>query len=324
MIGGKRVLISGMGGELGSRVAQLLENESWVGAIEGLDIDPPRRRLRRAHFHRIEPRDRRRTYDVVARFDPHVVLHLALYEPNARANPRSAVERSEAAALGVLGAAAECSSLQQIVVRSGIEVYGRRRGAATRPDETVEPDPTTPFGRSLHHAELLAREAGLATRAPVTLLRFAPVVGPHVPSPLGRFLRLPLVPVSLLANPSFSLLHVEDAAHAVIVAAQKGYDGPLNVVASGAVTAEQAARFGGRIPLPLVGPQWPVARVVAGAAGAPVPEHVLELVHRGRTADAALAHRVLGFAPQASTPDVVKHLFQWAAVFHMRPNEEVA
>jgi len=324
MLGGQRVLISGMGGELGSRVAQLLESEPWVGAIEGIDIDPPRLRLRRAHFHRVPPRDRRRTYEVIARFDPHVLLHLALYEPHARANPRSAVERSEAAALAVLGTAAECGSLRQIVVRSGIEVYGRRRGAATRPDETVPPDPTTPFGRCLHHAEQLARAASVATGAPATLLRFAPVVGPHVPSPLGRYLRLPVVPVSLLANPSFSLLHVEDAAQAIVLAAQRGYDGPLNVVAPGAVTAEQAARLGRRVPLPLVGPEWPITRAITAAVGAPVPDHVLEMIHRGRTADAAVARRVLAFTPQASTPEVVKHLFEWASVIHVRPSEAVA
>ena len=36
---GQRVLISGMGGELGSRVASLLENEPWVESLEGIDGD---------------------------------------------------------------------------------------------------------------------------------------------------------------------------------------------------------------------------------------------------------------------------------------------
>jgi len=237
---GARVLISGMGGELGSRAAVMCEQQPWIGAISGLDIDPPRRRLRRSEFHRIEPRDRRRTVQVVKEFDPQVVLHLGIWEPYARANPRSAVERSHAMAINVLGAAAECKSLQAIVVRSGIEIYGRRRGTATRPDESVPVDPTSTFGRILADIEATALRAGRAADVPVTMVRLAPVVGPHVPSPLGRYLRLPLVPVSMLADPAFSLVHVEDAGHALVAAGHRRHDGAVNVVAPGAVTATQA------------------------------------------------------------------------------------
>ena len=74
-----------MGGELGSLVASLLEAEPWVGSILGIDIDPPRRRLHRSEFHLIDPRDRPRIVDLVARFDPHVLVHLAVWEPDARA-----------------------------------------------------------------------------------------------------------------------------------------------------------------------------------------------------------------------------------------------
>ena len=48
----ERVLITGMGGELGTRVAQLIEQRSWAGEVVGVDFVPPRRRLRRAVFHR--------------------------------------------------------------------------------------------------------------------------------------------------------------------------------------------------------------------------------------------------------------------------------
>lgn len=323
-VSGARILVSGMGAELGSRLTVLLESQPWAGEIVGFDIDPPRRRLRRAEFHRIDPRDRRRVVQLVREVDPHLIAHLAVYEPNARAGPAGAAQRSEAGAIGVLGAAAECPSVQAIVVRSGIEVYGRKRGAATRPDEGVAPEPTSAFGRTMLHVEAIAEQAGRAAGVPVALLRFAPVVGPHVPSPLGRYLRLPVVPVSLLADPAFSLLHIEDAARSVVAALQVHWNGPVNVVAPGAVTAVQAARLGGRLPLPLVGPEWPLARMAAAAAGAPLPDHVLELVHRGRTAAGGLAAHALGFVPASTTPEVVKHLYEWASVTHLRPQREVA
>ena len=130
---------------------------------------------------------------IVREFDPHVVVHIAVWEPNARAHPGDAAAWTHTAAVAVLGAAAECPSLQHLTVRSGIAVYGRRRNAATRPDESVPPDPTTPFGRSLLEMEDVAIQAGRAADVPVTALRLAPVIGPHVPSPLGRLLRLPVL-----------------------------------------------------------------------------------------------------------------------------------
>jgi UDP-glucose 4-epimerase len=262
--------------------------------------------------------------DVVTRFDPHLVLHLGVYEPNARANPAKARERSRDASLGVLGAAAECPSLEGIVVRSGIEVYGRHRNAPTRPDEEVAPHPTTTFGHLMLQAEELAHEAAATVGCPVTAVRLASVVGPHVPSPLGRYLRLPVVPMSVLADPAFSLVHVEDAARALVAACSTRWNGPVNVVAPGAVTTYQAVRLGGRVPLPLFGPEWMLARAITAAAGAPVPDHVLELVHRGRTADGSLAHHALGLSPVSTTPDVVKALYKWATVTHLTPVKAVA
>jgi len=324
MTKGKRVLISGMGSELGSLVATLIEQEPGVGDVVGLDVDPPRRRLRRAEFHRVEPGDRRKTVAVVRDADPEVVIHLGVWEPDARANSHDAASWTAGAAIAVLGAVATCPSLEHLVVRSGIAVYGRRRGGATRPDESVAPDPTSPFGRTLLHMERLAERARRTADVGMTVLRLAPVVGPHVPSPLGRLLRLPAVPVSALADPAFALIDDQDAAAAIVAAALRRHDGVLNVTSPGAVTAIKAARMGGRIPVPLLGPEWFVARVITGALGAPIPPHVLELMHRGGTVDAGRAAGILGVQPARTTPEVVQALYEWATVVHLRPAEAVA
>jgi len=205
-------------------------------------------------------------------------------------------------------------------VRSGIEIYGRRRGAPVRPDESVRPDPTSPFGRHQLHTERVCLEAGLHAAAPVTCLRFAPLVGPHFPSPLGRYLRMPVVPFAALADPPFSVLHPADAADAVFAALRAPFDGPVNVVGAGAVTVSQAARVGRRLPLPALGPAWPAVRRGSELAGAPVPDHVHELLERGRTADGSRSIERLGLRPARSTAEVVRELYAWADV--MRPTVE--
>lgn len=314
-----------MGGELGSLVASLLEAEPWVGSLVGIDVDPPRRRLRRAEFHRIEPTDRQRIVDVVTAFDPHVLIHLAVWEPDARAGTAHAKEFTAAAATAFLGAAAECPSLESIVVRSGIEVYGRDRHARTRPDESVHPAPTSEYGRMLTRLETTADAVAKRIGVAVGALRLAPVLGPHVPSPLGRLLRQPAVPFSILADPPFTVVRDTDAAQAVVAAARRRLAQPVNVVAPGAVTGLQAIRRGKRIPLPLVGPEWALASRLSHVLGAPIPDHVLEVLHRGRLADGSFAAEALGVTPTHSTPEIIDRLYAWESVVRVpRTIEAVA
>lgn len=311
---GVRVLVSGMGGELGSRVATLLEDEPWVGSLEGIDIAPPRSRLRRAVFHRIVEGQHDRTVETITRFDPHVVVHIAVWEPYSRATPDHARRLTDDAATSILGAAAECAALESIVVRSGIEVYGRGRNTVTRPDESVDPRPTSRYGESLLDIERTARSIGRRVGVAVGCLRLATVMGDHVPSPLGRYLRMPVVPFSALADPPFAVVHLDDAAEAFVAAARSRLDQPANIVAPGAITAYQAIRRGRRLPMPIIGPEWMVARRLAYLAGAPIPDHVVETLHRGRLADNALARELLGFAPTTTTSDVIDELYRWPAI----------
>jgi UDP-glucose 4-epimerase len=319
-----RVLVSGMGGELGSRVAGLLEDEPWVGSLEGIDADPPRRRLRRAVFHRIVPGQHDRTVETVMDFNPHLVVHVAVWEPHARASTDTARTLTDDAATSILGAAAECKALESIIVRSGIEIYGRARGSVTRPSEKVPINPTSTYGHMVAEIEETANAIGRRIGVSVGSLRLATVLGPHVPSTLGRVLRMPWVPFSVLADPPFAVIHQHDAAEAFLAAARTRPDEPLNIVAPGAITALQAARRGGRIPVPLVAPEWAVARGLSYVAGAPVPDHVHEMLHRGRLADNARAREVIGFAPSTTTGDVIDQLYGWPSIVRVTPSEAAA
>lgn len=313
-----------MGGELGSLVAAQLEAEPWVGALVGIDVDPPRRRLRTAEFHLLQPSQRERIVDVVTKFNPHVVINLSVWEPDARAGLAHARQFTADATTAVVGAAAECPALESMVVRSGIEVYGRARNTPTRPTERTPLDPTTEYGRMLANIERSAREVGTRVGLAVGKLRLAPVLGKHVPSPLGRLLRQPVVPFSALADAPFAVVQDHDAARAFVEAARLRLDEPVNVVAPGAITAVQAILRGKRVPLPLVGPEWAIARQFSHLFGAPIPDHVVELMHRGRLADGSKAREVLGFAPQRTTPEVIDQLFAWPSVVRVGAIREVA
>jgi len=321
---GRRVLVSGMGGELGSLVAAQLEQQPWVGRLVGIDVDPPRRRLHRAEFHLLQPSERERIVDVVTSVNPHVVINLSVWEPDARAGLTHARQFTADATTAIVGAAAECSALENMVVRSGIEVYGRSPGSPTRPTERALVEPTSEYGRMLADIERSAREVGRRIGIAVGKLRLAPVLGKHVPSPLGRLLRQPVVPFSALADAPFAVVEDGDAARAFVHAAESRLDEPLNIVAAGGITALQAAIRGRRVPLPLVGPEWMIARRISHVLGAPIPDHVVELMHRGRLADGARAAELLGYTPRLTTSEVIDHLHAWESVVRKGAIREVA
>jgi UDP-glucose 4-epimerase len=314
-----RVTITGMGSDLGTRVATLLEADDRVDEVSGLDVEPPRRHLRRADFHLVDPRDRARTASVVADLAPTVLVHTGVYEPNARSSPRTATERTALGTAAALDGARRAGSLERIVVRSGTEVYGRGPDAPDRPDERCAPRPTSPFGRSLLHVERLAVTEGRRDDVPVAVLRMAPVLGPHVPSPLGRLLRLPFVPVPALGGGAFSVVHRDDAARALVAAiVGPAHDGPVNVVAPGEVSAWEAARLGGRVPIPVWGLGWQVAKLTGELSSTPLPDHVVELLIRGRLADGSLLRRVFDATPRHSTPEVVRDVHEWGELAWVR------
>ena len=324
MAAGRRVLVSGMGGDLGSRVAVQLEDEPWVGELVGIDVDPPRRRLHRSTFHLIAPFEHDRIVDTITAFNPHVVVHISVWEPHSRANPTTARQLTDDAATSILGAAAECPALESLIVRSGIEIYGRARGSPTRPDESAAIDPTCGYGHMLAGIERTAASIGRRIGVSVGAIRMGTVMGPHVPSPLGRVLRMPAVPFSALADPPFAVIEDTIVARAFVAAAQRRLAEPVNVVANGAVTALQCARHGRRIPIPLLGPDWAIARAISALLGAPIPDHVLETMHRGRLADNGRMGELLGFTPSLTTMDVIDKLYAWPTVVRTPARRAVA
>jgi UDP-glucose 4-epimerase len=310
----QRVLVTGMGGELGTRVAQLLEQRSWADDVVGVDFVPPRRRLRRATFRRIDPRDRDRMAEFVQDYAPTIVAHFGVYEPSSRMTPASAAERTELSTVAALSAAARAGALEYVVVRSGLEVYGPRTVRVSVPDESIMPAPRTPFGVSLLQVEGIASGVGIRNEVQVCALRYAPVVGSHVPSPLGRLLRLPVVPVAAFSDPPFSLLHPDDAADAMVAAIERRAEGPINVVGPGAATPWQAVLLGGRVPVPTLPPLWPSMARIAELAGAAIAPHVIELLRYGRTGLGDRAYSALGLGSLHSTQQILRELFDWADV----------
>lgn len=311
---GRRVLVTGMGGELGSLVASMAERAEWAGDIVGFDVDPPRRHLSRARFHRVDPTEHDRIASLITDFNPHVLLHVGVWEPHARLATAEAEVCTRLVAKAVFDAAHQATALETAVVRSGVEIYGAGSHSPSIAVESTPVAPDTVYGHMCQNIEEQAVELRTARGANVCVLRLAPVLGAHVPSPLGRLMRLPAIPYHGLGNPVFAVVEDHDAATAFIQAAERDADGVVNIVANGAISMLRATITGRRIPLPSFGPAWWMARTVTSVAGAPMPDHVADLLRNGRLAASNEAAHLLRFAPRHSTTEVVRHLYEWPSV----------
>jgi hypothetical protein len=86
----------------------------------------------------------------------------------------------------------------------------------------------------------------------------------------------------------------------------------------------QAALSGRRVALPVAGPGWFVARGAATVAGAPIADHVAELLVHGRCARPGDTAGLLGTEPRHSTTDVIAALYRWPAVVRIVPSRTAA
>ena len=78
------------------------------------------------------------------------------------------------------------------------------------------------------------------------------------------------------------------------------------------------------LTIPLVGPDWRLAKLISSLLGAPIPDHVLETLHRGRLADNSRMGELLGFTPAVTTMDVIDRLYAWPTVVRIPARQAVA
>ena len=139
-------------------------------------------------------------------------------------------------------------------------------------------------------------------------------------------MRLPVVPVSAVSDPPFSVLHPDDAARAMVAAIEHRLDGPCNIVGDGAATPWQAARLGGRVPLPVLPGLVGSGRARVGGDGRRARPRTSS-ISSATVAPATGAGRATSSGSRDLTPtqDVLRELFDWADVVAIaRAGEQAA
>jgi UDP-glucose 4-epimerase len=312
-MGRLRVALTGTRGVVGSLLGERLDADERCRRLVLLDLAPPKRRLRKAAFYRVdltEPRSSLQLSEVFAREEPDVVVHLAFLQHPIR-NPTYEHELESIGTGHLLRALEAVPRRTALVVSSSTLVYGARPDNPNflSEDAPLRGRPDYPLVGEKIDAERQVASFRERTGLPVVVLRTAPLLGP-VPSLAARYLSLPAVPTVLGFNPLIQCLHPDDAVEAYRLAIERaaveGASGTYNIVARGVLPLLAAIRLAGRRNLPL--PGFAAAALLdtlfqAGAAIAPAAH--LDYLRYLCLGDPSRAATELGFQARYSTRDAV-------------------
>ena len=246
-----KVLITGITSGQGKLVARKLLNRTQHYDVVGVDIHPWDDRPRGVTMTMADVR-KRKFEDVIRRERPDVIVHLGSVR-HFKAHPSLRHEVNVNGTRRLLDFAV-AHGVKQVLVVSSSYVYG------ALPENPYYMDEAFPLNSSRTYPEMrdLAEMDMLATAylwhypdITISVLRPTNVLGAHVRTAIGRYLRAEYVPTVMGFNPMMQFLHEDDMAEAIVLAIEREARGAFNVVGPGAVPLLTAIEEVGSTALPL-------------------------------------------------------------------------
>lgn len=249
----RTVLINGIGGLLGARIARLLSCEDGV-VVLGLSREEPIAPIGRADYL-VARLSGAQLVDLLRTERVDTVIHLDFAGAEEPApNREAAVQQNVLGSMEIFGACV-AAKVQQVVLRSHTLVYG---ASPLNPTMIAEHSPVARSGLTgllRDYAEVEQFVDEFAPRHPklkIAIMRCAPLVGAW--SPLVNYFSQPS-PRNLVGfDPSIQLLHIDDAAAAFARAALLQVSGPYNLAADDTLRLSQAIRLSGQQAAPVFEP----------------------------------------------------------------------
>ncbi len=305
MTDGRRVLITGVAGQLAGRVARALEQREDVLEIIGVDVRDPQADLRRTEFVRADVRNPL-VSRVIEASEIDTVLHLSTASTPQAAGGRARMkEINVIGAMQLLAACQKAPSVRRFVLKSSTAVYGSEHTdpVSFREDVPSRTPPKYGFGKDAAEVEAYVRAFGRRRKdVEVSILRFANLLGSHIDSAFQSLFSLPVVPTVLGYDPRLQFCHEDDAVAVLEHAATGDHPGIFNVAGDGVLYLSQCVRLAGRIPAPVPLPF--VAGVASGlrrTQRADIASDQLRFLQFGRVVDTTRLREVLGYTPRYST-----------------------
>jgi UDP-glucose 4-epimerase len=240
---------------------------------------------------------------VIVGSEADTVVHMAIQTPASRSASRPAVkELNVIGTMQLLAACQKAPALRKLVVKSSVAAYGASPRDPAMFTEGTAPREVPRGGYAKDIVEIEGYVRGFSRRRPdvaVTVLRFAPVIGPRADTALTRYFSLPVVPTALGYDPRMQFVHTDDALEVLHRSVVEEHPGVFNVAGEGVLLLSQAIRRAGRVPVPV--PQIGLSAVAGFAKRSGMLDFSLDqldfLVH-GRVVDTSKLIEEYGFRPR--------------------------
>ena len=321
---GRRIAIAGIAGHWGTELARCLARDPAVEQIFGLDTRAPEADLERTEVIEVDIRS-----PVLSRLLPSTgvdtVVHCGiLWYPEPGKPARALHDINLIGTLQLLAACEKTETVERVVVRGSSAIYGcEPAGPSFFSEEMARSFPLrTRFQRDI--GELEAYFENFARRHPALsccMLRYQPEIGPDLPTPLSRYLALPVVPTQLGFDPHLQMLHEADANEALRVATMRPVRGAVNVAPSGSISLTRALRIAGRTELPIPHPMFGLALSRLGRRLGIGDLHgdAVRLLRYGRGVDNRRLREELGFEPRYDSVAAVRDFAKRGAGRRLTP-----
>jgi UDP-glucose 4-epimerase len=244
------ILVTGVGGYWGAKVAaRLLENSDGRRVI-GLDAEKPKEDLKGLDFIQADIRNPL-LVELLQVEEVDVVCHLAFMETMRPSE--AAFDFNLLGTMKVLGACAE-AGVKKVILRSSTKVYGANPTNTAFLAEAHPLQGSRKYGSTRDMVEIEAFCNGFRRQAPeitLSVLRFPSLIGPEIDSPMTRFLADPWAPVLLGFDPRMQLIHESDAIEALVHCVGKDLPGVFNVAADQVLPLSRITGLAGKLPLPI-------------------------------------------------------------------------
>ena len=211
-----RIALTGTASFLGGRLLRRLVEQRGADGVLAVDITPPPTTLHGVRHRMVDltlPGADRRLVEVFREENVATVFHAAFFTTPRR--DTSYAHELESIGTLHLAAAAAAAGVGHLLLRSFTAVYGARGRNPSFLTEAARPDAGSPLGWVRDKAEAEEHAFSFSRRYPelgVTVLRFAPLLGPGVHNFYTRVASKRVVPVLLGYDPLVQLLHPEDGA----------------------------------------------------------------------------------------------------------------
>jgi UDP-glucose 4-epimerase len=227
-------------------------------------------------------------------------------------SPRGERSTHETNVIGTMNVLAGCagtsSPVRRLVVKSSQAVYGARPDyPSLLSEEAAGMSAGGPLvTRDLNELEQLAHDFSLRNPA-CRVARMRLGYRLTRATALGRYLSQPLIPTFAGFDPRLQLVHEDDAAEAIVLAALGKQEGPFNVAGDGVVLLSQAVAIMGAQPVPALLPaaQWMSRLAIQASTGVNLPGHLLDFLLHGSVMDCTRLRSEFAWTPAHSSRAVM-------------------